>query len=91
LIFGLVVFLAMLPMDMAAAAKNTYLDTGKSWKAGHMEVINDFGGILSYGVGGAAVLRFGFSPTTVWVFLCLGCASEIGTVLGWKLTNRVAK
>lgn len=89
MIFGLVVFISMLPMDFCAAAKVTYLETKRPWMAGHAEVISDWGGALSYGCGGAAIIRYGWSFTTVFILLCLGAASELGTVLGWRFTNKV--
>lgn len=88
MIYGLVVFLAMAPMDCAGAMKISFLEQGHPWRAGHCELISDWGGVLSYGVGGASVLHFGLSFTTAFIFLCLGCASELGTVLGHKLTHR---
>lgn len=75
-------------MDVASSAKVAFLENGKPWCAGHCEVISDWGGALSYGVGGASILRYGASFTTVAIFLALGCASEIGTTLGYKLTHR---
>lgn len=78
----------MLPMDLCASMKITLLDRGSPWLAGHCELVSDWGGVLSYGIGGASVLRYGLSLTTVFIFLCLGAASELGTVLGYKLTHR---
>lgn len=80
----------MLPMDVASAAKIDLLDRNKPWHAGGCEVINDWGGALTYGIGGAAILRYRASLTTVVIFLALGCASILGTVLGHRLTNRKA-
>lgn len=88
MILALVVFLAMFPMDISAAAKVSFLERHKPWMAGHMEVINDWGGALSYGIGGSALLRYGFSFTTLAIFVALGFASELGTVTGYRLTNR---
>lgn len=78
----------MLPMDIAGAAKIAFLDKERPVLAGHCELISDWGGALSYGVGGASILRYGFSLTTVVIFLALGAASELGTVIGWKITHR---
>lgn len=78
----------MLPMDCAAAMKVTFLERKQPWLAGHCEVICDWGGALSYGSAGMGALHYQFSPTTVVIFAALGTASEIGTVLGYKLTHR---
>ena len=88
MILALVVFCAMLPMDCAAAAKITLLDRRKPMLAGLCEVVNDWGGVLSYGVGGVALLRYGASFTTAVIFLALGAASVLGTTLGFHITNR---
>jgi len=75
-------------MDMAAAMKVTLLDQHRPFRAGLCEVVSDWGGVLSYGVGGVGALRYGFSLTTTAIFLALGTASVLGTVLGHRLTNR---
>jgi hypothetical protein len=86
-IFAVVVFCAMLPMDIAAAAKITFLEHHRPWIAGFCEVVNDWGGALSFGVGGAAIIRYGLSFTTVVIFLALGSASVLGTVVGYRLST----
>ena len=88
MILALVVFLAMLPMDIAAAAKIDLLDQHHPWLAGYCEIVNDWGGALTYGIGGAAILRYRLSITTIVIFLSLGAASVLGTFLGYRLTNR---
>jgi hypothetical protein len=87
-ILALVVFLSMAPMDTAAAMKITYLERHHPWRAGLCEVVSDYGGVLSYGVGGVACLRYRLSITTGVIFVALGTASILGTVLGHRLTNR---
>jgi hypothetical protein len=88
LIFALIAFLSMMPMDTAAAMKINLLDQNKPWKAGFCEIVSDWGGALSYGVSGAGVLRYGASFTTAVIFMALGSASLIGTVVGNRLTHR---
>jgi hypothetical protein len=85
---ALVVFCSMAPMDTAAALKIVLLTQGRPWAAGGCEVVNDYGGILSYGVGGASVLKYGLSFTTVVIFVALGAASLLGTRAGYWLAHR---
>ena len=88
MILALIAFCSMAPMDTAAAMKVTLLDQHRPFRAGLCEVGSDWGGVLSYGVGGVGALRYGLSITTTVIFLALGSASIVGTVLGHRLTNR---
>lgn len=88
MILALVAFLSMLPMDACGAMKIDLLDQNKPWAAGLCELVSDWGGVLSYGVTGAGVLRYRLSLTTCVIFASLGLASLLGTVLGHRLTNR---
>lgn len=78
----------MVPMDTAAAMKINLLDQNRPLRAGFCELVSDWGGVLSYGVSGVGVLRYGWSTTTAVIFAALGCASILGTVGGHKLTHR---
>jgi hypothetical protein len=87
-IFALIVFVAMTVMDTAAACKIDLLNRKRPWLAGAAEIVNDQAGVFSYGIGGAALLRFGASGTTAVILVALAAASELGTVLGdWVSTK----
>lgn len=88
MIFALLVFASMAIMDAAAALKIMLLTHSHPWLAGAAEAANDYGGIFSYGIGGAAMFRYGVSATTAVILLALGCASVLGTRLGAYLDER---
>lgn len=88
MLLALLVFLAMGVMDTFATLKVDVLarSTLRKWSrrliAGACEMGNDYGGIFSYGLGGASILRYGYSATTAVILLALGSASMCGTILG---------
>ena len=95
MLIALYVFLAMGVMDTFAALKVDTLDRkdlGK-WRrrliAGGCEAGNDLGGIFSYGLGGASMLRYGESITTVVILSALCIASVLGTSLGDEVNCRL--
>ena len=85
---ALIVFVAMSVMDAFGALKIDTLDRKdlKIWRrrmlAGLCEMGNDLGGIMSYGLGGASLLRYGVSITTAVILTALCSASMVGTALG---------
>ena len=87
------VFLAMGMMDTFAALKIDILDRKdlptrrRRLFAGMCEMGNDYGGIFSYGLGGASLLRYGVSVTTAIILLALGAASLMGTALGDEVNS----
>lgn len=91
MLLALLVFLAMLVQDTAAAVKIEQLDAGHPWVAGFCEAANDVGASLSIGVGGGEVLRYGLSTRTLEIFVALALAAIFGTVLGDWLSRRKEK
>ena len=89
MILAAVVFVAMALMDTAAACKILLLSHGHPWLSGLAEAVNDLGGVLSYGIGGAALLRYGASPTTGVILSSLCCASVLGTRLGALVSDHL--
>lgn len=88
MILDLIVFVAMFIQDTSGASKINFLDRGKPWKAGVAEAVNDWGGALSYGVGGYSVAKYGICLQSAGIMLSLGLAAVTGTVFGDWLTRR---
>jgi hypothetical protein len=87
-VLPLVVFGAMAFQDVFSTAKIELLEQRHPWLAGMADGFADVGGALSVGIGGASILRYGFSPETLLIMLALWSASVVGARIGYWLTNR---
>ena len=91
MIIAVVVFISMSVMDAFAAIKILLLQRNEPWRAGFAEAGNDLGGIFSYGLGGASLLKYGFSGTTAVILIALCSASVLGTRLGCFVEGRLSR
>jgi predicted MFS family arabinose efflux permease len=84
----LVGFVAMSIQDVFSTAKIELLEQHRPWQAGMADGFADIGAALSVGLGGGAILRYGFSLETIGILAALWSASVIGATVGYALTNR---
>jgi hypothetical protein len=82
----LVVFVAMSIQDVFSTAKIELLDQHRPWQAGMADGFADVGAALSVGIGGGAILRYGFSWESVLILCALWAAGVIGARVGYWLT-----
>jgi branched-subunit amino acid transport protein len=84
----LLVFVAMALQDVFSTAKIELLEQHKPWLAGMSDGFADIGAALSVGIGGASILRYGFSVETFAILAALWLASVVGARIGYALTNK---
>ena len=84
----LVIFLAMALQDVFSTMKSELLEQHRPWQAGMADGFADVGAALSVGIGGGAILRYGFSLESVLILCALWAASVVGARIGYALTNR---